>query len=192
MLKSLGMMGCTALLLTVLPSLSFGQHRSAYSGVYRAGGGFYGGNYGRRSYYNYGPHYGGSSIYFGLGGWAYPYYGYYAYRPYYYYAYAPYAYNTYPLYRTPPAAIPHARQPMPWPQSQTRPQSLPTNSQGQAFYLLAFNDHSIEAASTYNVVGDRIHWVTRDYREKQAPLSNVDISYSQQLNFDRHVNFRIP
>ena len=169
------------------------------------GGGFRGGGFGGRGFYG-GRYYGG--LYFGLGGWGYPYYGsygypynpyYYGYDPY-YYGYDPYAYDSYPSYSAPPPAPqqnygypqPGQGQPAPPPQPQTRPQSSSGNNPGQNFYLIAFNDHTIEAATAYKVEGDQIHWITRDGQEKQAPLSSVDVPFSQKMNSDRHVDFRIP
>jgi len=75
---------------------------------------------------------------------------------------------------------------------QTQPQSSAGNNSGQGFYLIAFNDHTVQAATAYKVDGDQIHWITREGREMQAPLSSVDIRYSQQINRDRHVEFPIP
>ena len=76
----------------------------------------------------------------------------------------------------------------------TQPQSSVGNNpgQGQGYYLIAFVDHSIQAATAYKVDGDQFHWITREGREMQAPLSSVDIPYSQQLNRERHVDFQIP
>ena len=79
--------------------------------------------------------------------------------------------------------------PPPQPQMQSQPSS---GNQGQNFYLIAFNDHTIQAATAYKVEGDQIHWITREGQEMQAPLASVDIRYSQQINRDRHVDFRIP
>jgi len=131
----------------------------------------------------------------------YPSYGYYGYDPY-YYGYDPYAYNSYPAYSPPPVAPQQnygyqypqqgQGQPAPPPQPQTQPQSSYGNNQRQNFYLIAFNDHTIQAATAYKVEGDQIHWVTRDGEEKQAPLSSVDVQFSQQINRDRHVEFKIP
>ena len=80
----------------------------------------------------------------------------------------------------------------PPPQPQTQPQSSNGNDPAQNFYLIAFNDHTFEAATAYKVDDDQIHCITRDGQEKQAPLSSVDIRFSQQMNADRHVDFQIP
>ena len=60
----------------------------------------------------------------------------------------------------------------------------------QNVYLIAFTDHSIQAATAYKVDGDQIHWITREGQEKQAPLSTVDVPFSVQINRDRRVDFR--
>jgi hypothetical protein len=184
-----------------------GGHVGGFSGggSFRGGNGFRGGNFGGGYFYG-GRYYGGPSFYLGLGGWGYPYYGYYGYPYYYgydpyYYGYDSYTYDTYPPYSTPPPPPqqnygypqPGQGQPAaPPPQPQTQPQSSNGSDQGQNFYLIAFNNHTIEAATAYKVEGDQIHWIARDGQEKQAPLLSVDIRYSQQLNSDRHVDFQIP
>jgi hypothetical protein len=58
--------------------------------------------------------------------------------------------------------------------------------------LIAFNDHGIQAALSYGVEGDSIHWVSREHEEKSAPLSRVDRGFSEQLNRERQVEFRLP
>jgi hypothetical protein len=166
------------------------------------GGGFRGGYYGGRGYF-YGGRFWGPSIYFGFGGWGYPYYPYYSAYPS-YYGYDPY-YDSYDPYAyggsdstQPPAqnygypSQPPQGQGQPAPPPQTQPQSSTGNSQGQNFYLIAFKDHTVQAATAYKVDGDQIHWITREGQEMQAPFSSVDVRYSQQINHDRHVEFPIP
>jgi hypothetical protein len=205
MFKRIAMAFCSALFLTggAGGGFSGGGARGSVGGGYR--GGFYGG----RGYYG-GSYYRGG-LYFGLGGWGYPYYGYYGYNPDYwgypyygyygyepyYYGYDPYAHNSYPPYSMPPS-VPQQNYEYQYPQQgqgqqpTAQPQSSTGENQGQNFYLVAFNDHTIQAATAYKIEGDQIHWITRDGQEKQAPLSSVDIRFSQQLNSDRHVDFRIP
>ena len=154
-------------------------------------------------------------------GYGYPYGGYgygYGYDPY-SYGYDPYAYSDpgysapppqnygyqqypqqgYPQQGYPQQGYPQQgypkqqqRQPAAPPPPQTQPQSSTGNIQGQNFYLIAFTDHSIQAATAYKVDGDQIHWIARDGQEKQAPLSTVDVRFSEQMNRDRHVDFQIP
>jgi len=171
-------------------------------------GGFRGG----RGYYYGGRWYGGSGLYLGFGG--YPYYGYgYGYP--YYYGYDPYAYGVdpygydgaysaapppqqnygydqgqqnYPQQGYPPQ---QQQQPQYGPPPQTQPQSANQGAAGQ-FYLIAFSDHTIQAASAYKVEGDQIYWQDRDNREHHVPLSQVDVPFSQQINRDRNVDFQIP
>ena len=180
-------------------------------GSFRGGSGFRGGGDFRGRGFEGRGFYGGSRFFFGLGGWGYPYYGYYGYPYYYgydpyYYGYDPYTYDTYPPSSAPAPAPqnygnqypqqqypqPQYPQGQPAPQPRTQPQSSNGNDQGQNFYLIAFNDHTMEAATAYKVDGDQIHWITREGQEKQAPLSSVDIRYSRQVNADRQVDFQIP
>lgn len=176
-----------------------------FRGGYR--GGFRGGFYGGYPYY-------GSSLYFGFGGYPY-YYGYpaygYAYDPYAYgYGYDPYAYDGgytstpppqqdygyqqgYPQPgqgQVAPQQQPQYQQQNP-PPAQTQPQSANEGNQPQ-FYLIAFSDHTIQAASAYKVEGDQLYWQDRDNKEHHAPLSKIDIPFSQQINRDRNVDFQIP
>ena len=60
------------------------------------------------------------------------------------------------------------------------------------FYLIAFNDRSIQAAKSVTVDGDLSRWTPRDGgAEQTAPLSSVDRRFSEQITRDRHVDFRI-
>ncbi len=60
------------------------------------------------------------------------------------------------------------------------------------YYLIAFNDQTIQAAVSFSVDGDQIRWTTREHVEKSAPLSTVDRRFSEQINRDRRVEFRLP
>ncbi|HLH42238.1 MAG TPA: hypothetical protein VKV74_04570 [Bryobacteraceae bacterium] len=60
------------------------------------------------------------------------------------------------------------------------------------YYLIAFNDHTIRAAVNYSVAADTIIWTTREGQTMKAPLSSVDVRFSQQINRDRRVDFRLP
>jgi hypothetical protein len=154
---------------------------------FRGGYGYDGGRY-------YGP-----SLYFGVAGYPYygPWYGAYGYDPY-SYGYDPYAYGGGSAY-PPPATVPEnygyptqgQNQPA-QPPASTQTQAANGGDQGQNFYLIAFTDHSIQAATAYKIEGDQFYWITREGDEKQAPLSSVDIAFSQQINRDRHVGLRIP
>lgn len=197
-----------ALLSPVLLSPAYAQRGGGHGGGgghFSGGGGHFGGSVhggfsGGFRGAPYGGRYYGPSLYFGVGGLGYPYYGYgYGYNPY-YYGYDPYAYGGYPAYSTPPPtgtqdygyAYPQDQgQPAP-PQQDAQSQPANGNGQGSGVFLIAFNDHTIQAATAYKVEGDQIHWIARDGQEKQAPLSSVDIPFSRQLNSDRHVDFQIP
>jgi len=59
------------------------------------------------------------------------------------------------------------------------------------YYLIAFTDHTIRAALSYTVDGDQLRYTTREHEEKTAPLSSVDVRFSEQINRDRRVEFRL-
>ena len=172
-------------------------------GVYRGGtrivtgSRFYGG-YGRNAFYGstlgfgigYGlGYYGG---YYGYPYYSYPYYSPYYYDPYYYgypsyYSYPSYGYVSYPP--APPPAPAPARAPA------VINQTIGTGGsfyKTPDFYLIAFNDHTIRAALSYTVDGDEIRYTTREHEEKTAPLASVDRRFSEQINRDRRVEFKLP
>jgi hypothetical protein len=60
------------------------------------------------------------------------------------------------------------------------------------FYMIAFNDGSIQVALAYSVDGDILRWTTRNHLERRAPVAAVDFRFSEQLNRDRRVEFRLP
>jgi hypothetical protein len=176
-------------------------------GGYRGyGGGYYGGRF-----------YGGYGLGFGLGfGYGWPYYGYGYGYPYGYGAYGYPYYDPYysdPYYSDPYAyggagyAAPYAQQPAPQYAQQYAQQPVVVNQNVPAaraaqpaqsyyqtpdFYLIAFDDHTIRAALTYRVEGGQILWTSREHEEKSAPLASVDRRFSEQINRDRHVEFRLP
>jgi len=70
-----------------------------------------------------------------------------------------------------------------------RPQASPASS---PLYLIAFKDHSIQAAASYRVDGRTLHYVTLQHEEKQASLDALDRDFTQQLNRERGVQFSLP
>ena len=197
-----------------------GFNRGGFAGG-RYGYGGYGfrGGYGYRGYgyggFGFGlgfgwPYYGYGWPYYGYGyGYGYPGYYYDGYNPYDYgydssYGYDPYAYNSYGTYDNgygyaPNGYANNGYSAAPVVINQSLPASNPPspNSSAQSFYrqpdyyLIAFNDHTIQAAINYHVQGDQIVWTTREHVEKQAPISSVDLRFSEQINRDRHVDFRL-
>jgi hypothetical protein len=59
-------------------------------------------------------------------------------------------------------------------------------------YLIAFNDHTIRAVSSYYVEGRTLHYVTLQHEEREVPLDTVDRNLSQALNRERQVPFSLP
>lgn len=188
-----------------------GGSSSGFRGGFRGGFGGYRGGF-RGGYGRYGYGYGlGFGIGFGWPYWGYGYgwpywdsFGYYDnYSPYadYGYAYgypaAGYAYsNSYPAdsygggygYTSGP------------PQTSAPPvvvnQNIGTAAQEPYYrkadyYLIAFNDHTIQAAVSYSDDGATLHYTTREGVEKTAPVSSVDLRFTQQINRDRHVDFEL-
>jgi len=194
---------------------SVGTFRGGSIGGFR--GGYSRGFVGRGFYGGYRPYW-GSSLYLGFG---YPYYAY-GYYPYGYvydpsvygYGYDPYAYEGgyssapapqqdygnqqgYPPPQQGQGQVGPApqQQPQYQPPPQTQPQTQPQASNPgnpPEFYLIAFTDHTIQAATAYKVEGDQLYWQDRDNKEHHAPLSKIDVPFSQQINRDRNVDFQIP
>lgn len=59
-------------------------------------------------------------------------------------------------------------------------------------YLIALTDHTVLASIAYWVDGDTLNWVSRDAKQNRISLSLVDRQFSQQLNDERHVPFKLP
>jgi hypothetical protein len=68
----------------------------------------------------------------------------------------------------------------------TRPDDEPT------VYLIAMTDHTILPAIAYWVDGDTLTYITADADQNRVSLSLVDREFSQKLNADRGVEFRLP
>jgi hypothetical protein len=167
-------------------------------GAFRGGGGVFRGGTSFRSGFGGGRFiggrfFGGSGLGFGLGYYGWPYYG--GYYGYGYPSYDPYYSSPY-YYNDPNASAPYlsTTAPVQQPQYTAPQQAQPAISYYQApdFYLIAFNDHTIRAALSYTIQGDQIRWTSREHEEKEAPLSTVDRRFSEQINRDRHVEFRLP
>jgi hypothetical protein len=175
-----------------------GAFRGGAVGGFRGGfnGGFRGG-YGGRFYGGFGFGY----PYWGYG-WGYPYYGYG-----YYGGYDPYDYGYGDAYGYPGGSYydngyygggsgyDYGAPPV-----QNYAPPAPPSGGGQAdsyyrradYYLIAFTDHSIQAATAYHVDGDQLYFTTRDNVERHVALSSVDRNFSAQLNRDRRVQFQLP
>jgi len=59
-------------------------------------------------------------------------------------------------------------------------------------YLIATRGGSVESCVAYWVEGRTLHYVTRDHAMHETPLESVDREYSEQLNRERQVTFRLP
>jgi len=59
-------------------------------------------------------------------------------------------------------------------------------------YLFAFEDHTIQAASSYRVEGATLHFVTLQNEQKKASIDSLDRDLTMQLNRERGVPVRLP
>jgi hypothetical protein len=59
-------------------------------------------------------------------------------------------------------------------------------------WLLALNDGSIRAARDYWLEDDTLRYLTRDGKSASVPLSELDLSFTLQLNRERSLDFRLP
>lgn len=156
-----------------------------------------GGRFGNTRFFGGSFFYPGYYLGFGYGGYPYSYYPYgYGYDPYYY---DPYVYGS-PYYDGGyyGSNVGHATPAQPVAPTVIN-QSIgasaaPAGSFYRAadYYLIAFNDHTIRAALSYTVEGDQLHYTTREHEERTAPLASVDVRFSEQINRDRRVEFRLP
>lgn len=188
-----------------------------YGGVRGHGYGGYGRGYGYRGYGyrgGYWPYYGwGYPWYgFGLSYWPGYYYGYYNYYPYDYYY--PDTYNDPAYAYSPGPAVTYApAQADPYPQTaasgtyagvahpvthsydrygQEVPASGGSAANSSPIYLIALKDGGIQAAGSYWISGQTLHFVTLDRQEKQLALSSIDRTLTLQLNRERRVSITLP
>jgi hypothetical protein len=77
----------------------------------------------------------------------------------------------------------------------TQPQPDPGErraSDQPTLYLIAFKDHRIVPALGYWIESGNLHYVSAEHSLNQASLDLIDRDLSQQLNDERHVEFRLP
>jgi hypothetical protein len=191
-------------------------------GSFRGGGFYHGGygyGFGGRGYRGYGHRYGRRDIWTGFGfgfgwgyspwlwGWGPPLYvsGFYDWGyPYCYdcYGYSPYAgYGYAPAPSYPPVVIVNEERPAPAyaerrdrdtsaERDETPPQ--PARAYREPDYSIALRDHRIVHAIAYWVLDGKLHYVTKDNEMREIPLSEVDRLFSEQINRDKGVDFRLP
>jgi hypothetical protein len=58
-------------------------------------------------------------------------------------------------------------------------------------YLIALQGGVVYAASSYQVSGGAVHYVTLDHAQKQTPLSGIDRDLTLRLNRQRGVPFNL-
>jgi hypothetical protein len=60
------------------------------------------------------------------------------------------------------------------------------------YWLIAQRDHSIVAVTDYWLEGSTLSYVTRDGVQGSLDLSTVDLPFTQSLNAERRMEFRLP
>jgi hypothetical protein len=176
-------------------------------------GGFGYGGYGRFGYggygrFGYGYGYGYGYPYWGYG-WGYPWLGYYDYPyDYYPYDYAPQTY-TYPAYSSPNVTVvyPQGQQqaapiiynniahPVTRSYDQYGQELESSGSSGPAsspIYLIALKEGVIYPATSYQVEGSALHYMTLDHKDKQVALNLIDRGLTLELNRERRVPMNLP
>jgi hypothetical protein len=185
-----------------------GAYRGGYSTALRGGYGYGGG----RGYGGYGRGWYGRGWGFGIYGWPYAYgpgyygYGYGGWDPYdygYYGSgyYAP-SYSYAPAESQSPVVVVNQQPPQydypSYSQSRGPEQGYeqgsapPAPSYRPTIYKIAFTDHKIVSALAYWVADGQLHYVTMDHAMREVPLSSIDRRFSEQLNRDQGVPFRLP
>ncbi|MSV30406.1 MAG: hypothetical protein EXQ52_16935 [Bryobacterales bacterium] len=61
----------------------------------------------------------------------------------------------------------------------------------QRSFLVAFKDHAVYSALAYWVEGDTLHYVTPKGAHNQASLDLIDREFTDKLNRERNVEFRL-
>jgi hypothetical protein len=59
-------------------------------------------------------------------------------------------------------------------------------------YKIAFTDHKMVSALAYWVKDGVLHYVTVDHAMKEAPLASIDRRFTEQINRDQGLSFRLP
>ncbi len=65
------------------------------------------------------------------------------------------------------------------------------SSAAQRSFLVAFKDHAVYSALAYWVEGDTLHYVTPKGAHNQASLELIDREFTDKLNRERNVEFRL-
>jgi hypothetical protein len=190
-----------------------GVYHAGYGSAWHGGAWGYHGGYGYGHYgyrwggYYYGwPYYYWPGVYAGFGyGWGYPYYGNGYGDPYPSYSYPAYSYPAYsdaaPTYAPQSPVVVVNEQPPAYSTSPPRDYRDDRDYQAedhqpspyrQPVYKIALQDHRIISALAYWVKDGIFHYVTTDHEMKELPISAVDRRFSEQLNRDLGLSFRLP
>jgi len=89
-------------------------------------------------------------------------------------------------YSTPPPPVPDLNSARPQPAAEEDSSAEPSH------YLIAFQDHTIYAATAYWVDGDTLHYFTAGNVHNQASLALVDRDFTERLNKEAGLDVRLP
>ncbi|MEO7141903.1 MAG: hypothetical protein ABI165_00195 [Bryobacteraceae bacterium] len=71
-------------------------------------------------------------------------------------------------------------------------QAAPVDDEKPTIILIAFKDHTIVPALALWADGDALNYITKDGSQNRVSLALIDRDFSQQLNDERHVEFKLP
>jgi len=60
------------------------------------------------------------------------------------------------------------------------------------YWLVALKDGTVRIATDYWTEGNTLHYMLREGTKSTAPLSDVDVPFTKQLNQERGMEFRLP
>jgi hypothetical protein len=73
----------------------------------------------------------------------------------------------------------------------SRPPGGEARSDDRKLYLIAFKNYSIYSATDYWLEGDALHYLTPYGSHNQASLDQVDLEFTERLNRERGLEFRL-
>ena len=77
------------------------------------------------------------------------------------------------------------QEPDPAPAPPTMRSPLAKQTSGQTIYLIALKDETVATAIAYWTDSNQLKYITPDRKQKQTPVSNIDVSLTVRLNEER-------
>jgi hypothetical protein len=75
---------------------------------------------------------------------------------------------------------------------EARQRALPAPSQTERFWLIALKDDTVLAVTDYWMVGNTLHYISRQGKESTVDYSQVDLDFTKRLNGGRGLEFKEP